>query len=386
MRVLAITNLFPLPWDSNLGLFNAQQLTRLATHHEVSVVVPVPWRQWWRHRHQCVRHVYADITVIPVIYWYFPGLFRASYAITLFLSLWLQRCRFRDPAPDVLLATWLYPDAVAASWLARCWRRPLLMKAHGSDVNVQCQSPLRRRQVIAASRRAASVLTVSRDLAVQLAAMGVSEQKLHTLYNGIDTTRFFPGDKATARDQLRLGKGERLLLYIGNLKASKGVIDLIEALRGLPPSQWHQCVIIGEGADRPLLEKHIMTAGLERKVTLTGRRPHDEIRQWMTAADLLLLPSHAEGVPNVVLEAMACGLPVVASQLPGIEEVVPSHAGILAPPKQPEKFADAITRALATCWQREQIAAHAREFGWQRNIDRLDELLQQAQCAGVSHD
>jgi glycosyltransferase involved in cell wall biosynthesis len=386
MRVLAITNLFPLPWDTNLGLFNAQQLTRLAVHHEVSVVVPVPWRQWWRHRGQWGRHDYAGVSVIPVVYWYVPGLFRASYAITLLVSLWLQRRRFRDPPADVVLATWLYPDAVAASWLARHWRRPLLMKAHGSDVSIQCQSLMRRSQVVAASRRAASLLTVSRDLAVQLTAMGVSEQKLHVLYNGIDTERFFPGDKAVARVQLGLGEQERVLLYVGNLKASKGVLDLVEALRRMEPLQWHQCVIIGEGSDRRSLQKHIAAAGFENKVVLAGRRPHDEVRQWMIAADLLILPSHAEGVPNVVLEAMACGLPVVASRLPGIEEVLPEHAGILVPPQQPNALAAAITTALASCWQQQRIVAHAREFSWQRNIDRLDELLEQARCAGVSHD
>jgi glycosyltransferase involved in cell wall biosynthesis len=386
MKVLVITNLFPLPWDSTLGLFNAQQISQLAQHHEVTVVVPVPWRQWWRHRARCHPHDYGNIRVVPVLYLYLPGLFRASYALTLFLSLWVQRRRFSEPRADVMLATWLYPDAVAAGWLARCWRLPLLMKAHGSDVNVQCQFSWRRRQVVAASRHASRLITVSQDLSRQLAAMGVAGDKLETLYNGIDTQRFYPSDRAEMRARLGVTGQGAVLLYVGNLKVSKGVLDLVEALQQLPASLWQQCILLGDGPDRKLLETHPGMAALSGKVRLLGRLPHDDIRSWMVAADLLLLPSHAEGVPNVVLEAMACGLPVVASRLPGIEEVVPHYAGVLSTPRSPKDTANAIATALQQDWRRADIIAHAGTFSWQRNRDRLVALLEQARSDGVAHD
>ncbi|MBE5316835.1 MAG: glycosyltransferase [Xanthomonadales bacterium] len=379
MKVLVITNLFPLPWEPGRGLFNAAQLTRLAQRHPVHVVVPVAWRSWWRHRRAARgSHDYQGITVTPVPYFYTPGLWRASYAFSLWLSLWRALPRFQRWGADVLLATWLYPDGVAAVRLARRLGLPVLLKAHGSDVNVQCQAPARRRQVVQAAAASAAVLTVSRDLAEQLQAHGVDAQRLHTLYNGIDLQRFAPADGAEARRALDLPAADRVLLYVGNLKRSKGVLDLVEALRQLPADEWQHCIVIGEGEDRAAMEALARQYGLSERLRWLGRQPHAQIGQWLAACDLLLLPSHAEGVPNVVLEAMASGRPVVVSDLPGIREVTPEFAGLRAPPQQPAAFAAAIAAALGRGWDSARIRRHAETFCWQTNVDRLEALLQGA--------
>lgn len=379
MRVLVITNLFPLPWEPGRGLFNAAQLSRLAQRHPVHVVVPVAWRSWWRHRRAARgSHDYQGITVTPVPYFYTPGLWRASYAFSLWLSLWLALPQFRHWGADVILATWLYPDGVAAVRLARQLRLPVLLKAHGSDVNVQCQAPARRRQVVQAAAASAAVLTVSRDLADQLQAHGVEAQRLHTLYNGIDLQRFAPADRADARRALGLPGADRVLLYVGNLKRSKGVLDLVEALKQLPAEHWQHCIVIGEGEDRAAMEALARRHGLVDKLRWLGRQPQERIGQWLAACDLLLLPSHAEGVPNVVLEAMAAGRPVVVSDLPGIREVTPDFAGLRAPPQQPAAFAAAMAEALGRDWDSARIRRHAETFSWQTNVDRLEALLQAA--------
>lgn len=385
MRVLVISNLFPLPWEPGRGLFNAQQMRALAERHQVHVVVPVAWRDWWQHRRASRNsHDYHGITVTLVPYFYIPGFWRASYAATMWLSLCLSLRRFGHWQADVILATWLYPDAVAAVRLARKLNVPVLMKAHGSDVNIQCQVPALRRQVVAASASSDAVITVSQDLASQLFGFGINEERLHTLYNGIDLRRFVPGDRRQARDTLEIAEADRVLLYVGNLKESKGVLDLVTALTHLPDSSWQQCVVIGDGADRAAMEKLVQQSGLAGRVRILGRLPHEQIGLWMTVCDLLLLPSHAEGVPNVVLEAMACGRPVVASALPGIREVTPEYAGITAPAQQPQAFSAAISEALDRNWDADRIRQHAEKFSWQDNVDRLEALLQKA-VSGKQH-
>ncbi|MCK5875639.1 MAG: glycosyltransferase family 4 protein [Alcanivoracaceae bacterium] len=379
MKVLVISNLFPLPWEPGRGLFNAQQFRVLAQRHQVHVVVPVAWREWWRHRKLArISHDYHGITVTPVPYFYLPGIWRASYAVTMWLSLCLSLHRFRDWHAEVILATWLYPDAVAAVRLGRQLGVPVLMKAHGSDVNVQCQAPARRRQVVSAAASSQAVIAVSADLTNQLRAFGINSQRLHTLYNGIDLQRFAPLDQAIARTTLAIAEVDRVLLYVGNLKESKGVLDLVEALARLPHDCWQQCVVIGDGEDRVAMEKLVQRSGLVERIKILGRLPHEQIALWMAACDLLLLPSHAEGVPNVVLEAMACGRPVVASELPGICEVTPDYAGVTAPARQPEAFARAIEQALAQSWDASRIRQHAETFSWQQNVDNLEALLYKA--------
>jgi len=386
MNVLVISNLFPLPWDPGRGLFNAQQLRLLAQRHQVHVVVPVAWRDWWRHRRAAGgSHDYQGITVTPVPYFYIPGFWRASYATSMWLSLCLSLHRFRRWPADVMLATWLYPDAVAAVRLARSLKLPVLIKAHGSDVNVQCQVPSRRRQVVAAAGSSHAVITVSRDLADQLRDAGVGRARLHTLYNGIDLQRFVPADRSEVRTTLALAEADKVLLYVGNLKASKGVLDLVTALTHLPAGKWQQCIIIGDGEDRAVMETLAQQHGLSGKTRFLGRLPHEQIGLWMAACDLLLLPSHAEGVPNVVLEAMACGKPVVVSALPGIREVMPDYAGIVVPARQPEAFAAAVAQALDSSWDAGRIRKHAEQFSWEDNIDTLEALLQDA-VSGKDHD
>src|SRR5690606_4533074 len=128
----------------------------------------------------------------------------------------------------------------------------------------------------------------------------------------------------------------------------------------------------------PVLARRAHQLGIAERVQLAGARPHDELPTWMQAADLLSLPSHNEGVPNVVLEAMACGLPVVASDVGGIPEVLPAHAGVLVQAHAPEALALALADALERDWQREAIIEHAGTFRWDDNVQRLDRILRDA--------
>jgi len=379
MKLLVLTNLFPTPWDPLRGTFNRQQFERLGRRHELHVLTAVDFRECLRGRRGSVE--VPGLRTDHFVFVYPPRFGRALHAACWLLSLLLQRGRrLRAAGYDGILASWAYPDAVAAGRLARLLGLPYVVKVHGSDLNVQATHALRRPQIAASLRGAAAVVAVSRALAGKAVALGADPARVHALYNGVDGTRFAPGERAGARVRLGLADdGAPLLLYVGNLKESKGCLDLLEAFAAMAAAQPQaQLVYVGEGACRAALATRAQALGLAARVRLAGAMPHAALPDWFRAADLLCLPSHNEGVPNVVLEAMACGTPVVATQVGGIPEVVPAHAGRLVPLGDRAALADALAQAAAQAWDHAAIAEHARGFNWETNIDRLDAILRQA--------
>jgi len=375
-RLLFVSNLFPLPWEPGRGLFNAQQAHALAQTQEVLVWVPVPWHVWFRQpRALRQRQQLADnLQMVSFPFFYPPGLARASYALLMFLSMLVAMLWIRDFRPQRMLASWLYPDAVAASWLARLWRIPVVMKAHGSDVNSQCQHAPRRVQVRRAARGARAVYTVSQALASALSDAGIDKPPAVTIYNGIDQARFVPRPQEQARQALSLPVPGRMLLFVGNLKTSKGILDAVRALAAAQLPADTRLYMIGDGADRSRLQTEIERLALSGRVQLMGAQPHDTVPLWMAAADVLLLPSHAEGVPNVVLESMAAGRPVVASRVGGIAEVLPAHAGILVEAHDTGQLASAMQAALNRHWDSQAIREHAQQFTWDANAAAINAL------------
>lgn len=378
MKILVLTNLFPSPWDPLRSSFNRQQFERLAQRHDVDVLTAVDFRERLggvRGKVE-IRELHTD----HFTFVYPPGFGRSLHALCWLLSLLLQRGRrVRLGRYDCILASWAYPDAVAAGWLARMLGVPYVVKVHGSDLNVQASHMLRRVQIRAALRHAAAVVAVSGALADKAQQLGVPPARVHTLYNGVDMDRFAPGSRLEARERLGVAGDGPLLLYVGNLKAAKGCMDLLEAFPPVLAKQPQaRLFYVGAGAFGVELAARAAALHCADRVRLVGAVAHDQLPDWFRAADLLCLPSHNEGVPNVVLEAMACGTPVVASQVGGIPEVVPNHAGILVPPRQHERLSAALNEALALRWDAAAISDHARHFRWDDNVDRLDRILQTA--------
>jgi len=207
-------------------------------------------------------------------------------------------------------------------------------------------------------------------------ALGADPTRVHTIYNGVDAQRFSPGSREAARQRLGLGAEQPLLLYVGNLKSTKGCLDLLEAFPAVLAQRPQAALVYaGAGACRDELLARAAALGCAERVSLVGAVPHAQLGDWFRAADLLCLPSHNEGVPNVVLEAMSCGIPVVASRVGGIPEVLPEFAGMLVPVRDPAALSAALLEATGRAWQGERIVEHARGFRWDDNIDRLERVL-----------
>ena len=369
-------------------MFNQQQFARLTECVDLRVLVAVPWpialrnlRAYWRARRGTVPEwPYADY----FIYWYLPGFGRSLHVPFFLLSLLLQRfgtvvlTRW-----DCLLGSWAFPDAIATALIGRLTGTPVVAKVHGSDINVYGDMPSRRWQLRAGLNLCHSVVAVSRPLARRMAALGISEQRIHTIVNGVDLNRFRPGSRAEARAGLEIRAALRVNLFVGNLLQTKGCHDLFEAFARLArEDRTLLLVFVGAGTARAPIESLAAQQGLGPQVRFVGKVRHDALPTWFSACDVFCLPSHNEGIPNVVLEAMGCGVPVVATAVGGIPDVLPEFAGMLVAPHDAEALACALRESLERVWDRDRIVAHAATFDWATNLQQMCDVVRSASRVG----
>jgi len=390
MNVLIITNLFPNSAQPRRGLFNLQQVAALADACALWVVAPVPWRPRWRWLRRLglssvvaqipAREVIEGITVEHPRYLAIPVLSRPFNGWLLYLSLRGAVRRIRREFPfDRILATWAYPDVVAAAWIAKAHRVPVIAKLHGSDVHVDSRGPIRRRLIVAALRRCRRIVAVSDALKDEIVRWGLPAQKVAVISNGVDVKRFQPRERAEARRALDLPVDGRLIVFIGNLVAVKGAAYLLEAFHALR-QRWGgsplTLAIVGAGVDGRMLQERATALGVGDAVRFVGAKPHEEIPQWLNAADVLCLPSVSEGCPNVVIEALACGTPVVATRVGGVAELVrDGELGFLVSPKDAEAMAAGLQQALTKRWDRQRLCQAVANRAWHANASRLLEVL-----------
>ncbi len=377
MRVLSYTSLYPDDARPHHGVFVEQRLRHLRAYAaktgealEVRVVAPVPWvprgvplparyapiarvrREEVRHGVPVVRPAYP---VIPKV-----GMSVAPWLMAAGTRGAVERLRAEGYDFDLIDAHYAYPDGVAAALLARRLGRPLVITARGSDLNVIADYALPRRWLRWACGVADHLVTVCEDLRGRLIRLGVDPGKVTTLRNGVDLEAFRPGD----RDAVRAGLGLAgpVLLSVGNLIPLKGHHRVIEALPFVPGAT---LLIVGEGPMRRTLEATARRLGVADRVRLVGRVPHEAMKDWFQTADLLVLASSSEGWANVLLEAMACGTPVAATDVGGSAEVVRApEAGRLVKERTPAAIAAAVNDLLAAPPDRAGTRAYAEGFGW----------------------
>lgn len=391
MRALLFSNLFPTSRDPNRGLFTRQLAAELGRLCELEVAVPLPWFPPGRlaarlapgHAREFggladeqtldgVLATYPRYLLIPRISerahhrFMYGGVRRA-----------IERRHARKPF-DVINAHWLYPDGVVAARLGARLKVPVVLTGLGCDVNEDLRDPAKGPRILEALAAATAVTAVSQPLVDALREAGVPAEKLHVIPNGVDTARFSPGDPAVARQRLSLDAGP-LVVCVSRLSFEKGVDVLIESARCLRASlPAARIVIVGEGPERPALEAQIASAGLGAQVRLVGAVPHAEVAVWMTAADVIAMPSRREGHPNAAMEALACGRPLVASRVGALGELITAARGLTVPPSEPAALAAALQRALAGHWDHAAISASVREQSWGRAAAAYARVLRQA--------
>ena len=263
----------------------------------------------------------------------------------------------REHQPDAILAFFLYPQGYAAVLAANKLNIPAILVAMGSDVR---QIPDLSTKLLTqrAVRHADSVLTVSEDLRQRTIALGAAPDRVHTVMNGCNQRLFHVGDRTVAREELQIPADQELVVFVGRLVPVKQLEDLISAARILSATHPHlQVVCIGEGSCRTPLLHSVHHKKLNEVVRFIGAKSQPEIAKWLAACNVFCLPSKSEGSPNVIFEALACGRPVVATNVGGIPDLVDSQCGILVRPKASAELARALHDALGRRWNEAAIAA-----------------------------
>ncbi|MEO8011350.1 MAG: glycosyltransferase, partial [Dokdonella sp.] len=364
MRILVVTSQYPVAGDPHRGRPIQQTLHQLARLASVRVVSPIAYYpRWAQPRSYLFRPpvpgaALTDLDVDYVTYPAFPGVTRP-------LNGWLCARAIRKTcvatAPDLILSYWLYPDAFGAQIVARELGVPMVAGARGSDIRVRdaISQRLTRRVVRGAER----LLVVSADLGrLAVSDYGADPSRVRVIANGCDASIFHLRDRLEARRACGVDEHARLVLYVGRLVAEKGLRELVEAMRTVRRSHADaELVMVGEG---PLqAEFAALAATPTNRLRLTGALPAARVAEWMAAADTITLPSYSEGHPNVLVEALACGRPVVSTTVGGVPEVVDAHCSLLVPPRDAAALATALNAVLDRAWDETALSTRFSR-GW----------------------
>jgi glycosyltransferase involved in cell wall biosynthesis len=273
----------------------------------------------------------------------------------------LNDIRRRGYEFDIIDAHYFYPDGVAAVMLAQHLRKPVLVTARGSDINWFPKYRLPRRMIRWTALNASGIISVCQALKDALVTLGVPEHKIVVLRNGVDLQLFYPIDRKDERQRMQLRN--TTLLSVGQLIERKGHDIVIKALVHLPQAE---LLIAGEGEEERSLKALAHSLCVEKRVRFLGAVRHEELRNYYGAADILVLASSREGWPNVILEALACGTPAVATKVWGTPEVIRSpDAGMLIEERSPVALARAVCTLLANYPDRSSTRRYAEQFSWE---------------------
>ena len=385
MKALLLTQIYPSLREPTRGPYNHNVFRAVSARCDVRVLSPQPF--WTRlRRPQEILHVPHETqtgldTLLPT-YWSVP---KASHlhGKALYASLRPLVARIHQEFPfDVILAAWAYPDAFAAARLARDFNCALVIKTLGSDINEIPRNPKLRPLVQEALHAAGRVVTVSSALRDRVVELGISPDRVMVQHNGVNGDTFFIRDRAPVRAELGLSADRFAFCYVGRLSHEKGVDVLLQAFHHLNQSG------AGKNADLHLVgggdQEENLRAQAEKlnlsNVYFHGMQPHKTIPLWLSACDAFCLPSRREGCPNVVLEALASGRPVVASHVGGVPELVSADNGILVPSENPESLAAGMQEAMNRSWNPDALRSSVEFLSW----DAVGAMYHQALQAAVA--
>lgn len=316
-----------------------------------------------------------NVRVHLISKFYFPPSYRNEKVGDIFLRKMLSLLERRHIEGDVVHAHFTWPPGYIGAKLKESLEAKLVVTGHGYDVyDLPFRSNALREKIRYALSRADAVTTVSKpNCRILIDRLGLSERRVHLIPNGVSKI-FYPMDREEVRSKLGIPTEEKVVLSAGSLIEVKGHEYLIKALASLKNSLEFRTFIIGQGHLMSKIRRLIRETGLENRVRLVGPRPYSEMPLWMNAADILAIPSLAEGLPTVMLEALACGTPIVGTKVGGIPDVLDGECGLLVEPGDVRALSQAIEEALTRGWDKGKIARKGGEFYWDRITERYMRL------------
>lgn len=375
MKVLMITTSFPRVEGDYSGHFILQMALALKERGlEVEVIAPgapeIPNEE-----------VLQGIPVHRFLYAFPPRLQKLAYEGGILSNLkrsWLARFEILPFFIAVFYKTFLFskkaqllhvhwiPTGYPVLLVSRFVRKPLVLTVHGSDLNsLGFLKPFYTFLL----RKIDRTVCVSRSLKEGVIGLGISPSKVSVVPNGVELSDEKISESRTERFNL---------LWVGRMVVEKGLFDLLEGMkrivREIPSAT---LTLVGEGPLRQELEKTALSLDLQDHIIFTGVRPHKDIKEFLRASTLFVLPSLSEGLPIVLLEAMAQERAVVATRVGGIPEVIQDgKTGLLIPPKSPDSLAMAVIRLLRDEKLRMDIGMEGRkrieiDFSWGKRSEEM---------------
>jgi glycosyltransferase involved in cell wall biosynthesis len=372
IKILTFSTLFPNSVSPSHGVFVETRLRHLLASGEVSarVLAPVPWfpssnpafGQYAKFASVPREEVRFGMKVEHPRYFLPPkvGMTPAPLLLALSASSSIKKMLAAGEDFDLIDAHYFYPDGVAAVMLGKWFNKPVVITARGTDISLIPHYTLPRKMILWAAKHAAGMITVCQALKDEMVSLGLPEKNIVALRNGVDLDLFQPCDRQAERARLNLTRPT--LLSVGHLIPRKGNELIIRAMPQLPDTD---LLIAGDGPEKAMLTALAAELGVAERVRFTGVLAQTELRSYYGAADALVLASSREGWANVLLEAMACGTPVVASNVWGTPEVVAtSDAGVLMPTRTPEGIASGVKTLFDNYPKHIATRRYAEKFSW----------------------
>jgi len=387
IRTLLFSTLYPSSVRPVHGIFVETRLRELLKSGEVEtkVVAPVPWFPFQAK----LFGEYALFAQTPgfearygvEVYhprYFLPpkvGMNVAPYTLAIAALPSIKKLINSGFDFDLIDAHYYYPDGVAASFIAKALGKPFVVTARGTDLNLIPEYAKPRKLILETAERASASIGVCKALMDRLAELGANPAKLHTLRNGVDLDRFKPIDRMEVRQQLGLPEDQRIFISVGHLVERKGHHIAIEAMVKLSEGL---LLIAGAGPEFGRLQQLAVQLGVSDRVRFLGQIANDQLSAWYSAADALFLCSSREGWANVLLESMACGTPVVATNIWGTPEVVSSpSAGRLMRDRSASALNNSLLDLLENFPSAKDVRKHSENFAWESTTKGQIALFEQ---------
>ena len=383
--LVVFSALFPSAARPGAGLFIRERMFRVARQRPLAVVSPQPWfpgqslirllRPGYRPQAPALE-IQQGIRVYHPRYLSVPGLLRQFDGWSMALaSVGLMR-KLKRQGVQLIDAHFTYPDGEAATRLGRWLGLPATITLRGTEVP-HSKNPVLRPRLSRTLKSAARVFSVSDSLRRLAIELGAAVEKTEVVGNGIDTERFQPVARAAARARFGLPDSAKVLISVGALVERKGMHRVIEVLPALLKHHpdLHYLIVGGaspEGDNRTELTAQVARLGLANHVHFLGALPPDELKWPLSASDVFVLATRNEGWANVFLEAMACGLPVVTTDVGGNAEVVcREELGSIVPFGDSAALQQVLDAALKKEWDHSAILDYAQANQWEKRVTQL---------------
>jgi len=380
LRALSFSYCFPHRHAPTWGIFVYQRLVALSGLLDLEVCSPAPWFPFFslvRPGPGPVKEIWEGLIVHRPRFFLVPGVLK-DFDARLYawgMANWLEK-RVCTQRPDVLDAHFVWPDGVGVSLLARKVGLPYTITLRGKLYEC-AKFPKQLKQCAEALSGAAAVIAVSTGLAEEAARLGADKRGVYYIPNGVDKRLFHPRNTRECRRKVGLPEEERLLVTIAHLGHRKGHHEVIRALGGLPADV---CLVLVGGSAQGGTPRSILAvareAGVENRIILVGPQPHERIPLYLCAADVAVLASYREGCPNMVLESLACGTPVVATRVGAVPDILPvPDCGRIVPPREVSPLRQALLEVLESDWAQEEVERKSGVKSWDEVAQEVKDVF-----------